>query len=55
MVSRVTRFDSYESATTRGANFVVRDQFAFDDGAIFSRLDDSRPHSYRLIRWRRTL
>jgi len=49
----VARFDSYESATTRSANFIVRDQFAFDDGTIFRRLDNTRAHSYRLIgrRW----
>jgi len=55
MVSRVARFDSYESAPTRGANFVMSDQFAFNHGAIFSRLDNARPHSYRLIRRRRSL
>ena len=53
MIRRVARFDSYESATTCGANFVVRDQLAFDDGAIFSRLDNTRSHSYRLIGRRR--
>ena len=55
MVSRVARFYSYESAPTGGANFIVRDQFAFDHSAIFSRLDNPRSHSYRPIRWRRSL
>jgi hypothetical protein len=36
VIRGVARFDSYKSATTGGANFVVRDQFAFDNRAIFS-------------------
>jgi hypothetical protein len=51
----MSRLNSHKRSSTRGANFVVRDQFAFDDCAIFSRLDDARPHSYRLIGWRRAL
>ena len=32
-------FDGDEGAATRGADFVVRDQLAFDDRFVASRLD----------------
>jgi hypothetical protein len=32
----MTGFDGDESSTTSRTNFVVRDQLAFDDGAIVS-------------------
>jgi hypothetical protein len=48
----MSRLNSHKGSSTRGANFVVRDQFTFDDRAVFSRLDDARTHSYRLIGWR---
>jgi hypothetical protein len=36
MIRGMTRFDGDESSATRRTNFVVRDQLAFDNGAIVS-------------------
>ena len=42
MIRGMARFDSDERAATSRANFVVRDQLAFDDRFIASRLNHTR-------------
>ena len=49
----MTWFDGDESSATGRANFVVRDQLAFDDGAIVSRLDHACDEFYPGVARRR--
>src|SRR5919205_1006059 len=53
MIRGMARFDGDERAATSGANFVVRDQLAFDDRFVATRLDHPRDKFHWTIARRR--
>ena len=53
MVSGMSGFHGDKRAATCGADFVVRNQFAFDYRAIIGRLNHARNQMYGFVRWRR--
>ena len=53
MIRGMARFDGDEGAATSGADFVVRDQLAFDDRFVASRLNNTRDELHWTIARRR--
>src|SRR6185369_12799552 len=49
----MTGFDGDESAATSGADFVMRDQLAFDECFVATRLDHTRDEFYWTVARRR--